>query len=270
MDRVETLLQQLQLQFFEKATAKKLLLTVQLLQHELLYLVAAEPATAKDVVVVSMPLNVEPVVSTIEPAKQPDLIKQPDFVKQPEQVKQPDSMAANSAKVFEVLQVNEAEVEAELEEIKKNATSIQQITTHNKPVLLFDFEEDEIPTLPQQNSFQATLPERTEVNQAVSANAISVNDILKAPTVELSDKLTEAAVKDLKKAIGINDRFLYINELFRGDEVMYERSIKTINSFSIFPEAEYWIRRELKTKLGWVDAEPTVKQFDQLVKRRFS
>ena len=86
----------------------------------------------------------------------------------------------------------------------------------------------------------------------------------------MSDKLTEAAVKDLKKAIGINDRFLYINELFRGDEVMYERSIKTINSFSIFPEAEYWIRRELKTKLGWVDAEPTVKQFDQLVKRRFS
>ena len=60
MDRVETLLQQLQLQFFEKATAKKLLLTVKLLQHELLYLVAAEPATAKDAIVVSMPLNVEP------------------------------------------------------------------------------------------------------------------------------------------------------------------------------------------------------------------
>ena len=258
MDRVETLLQQLQLQFSEKATAKKLLLTVKLLQHELLYLVAAEPAIAKDVVIVSMPLNVEPVVQTSEPVKQPDFTKQPD------------NMAANSAKVFEVLQVNEADVEAELEEIKKNATSIQQITTHNKPVLLFDFEEDEIPTLPQQNSFKAALPEKKEVNQAVGTNAISVNDILKAPSIELSDKLTEAAVKDLKKAIGINDRFLYINELFRGDEVMYERSIKTINSFSIFPEAEYWIRRELKTKLGWVDAESTVKQFDQLVKRRFS
>ena len=264
MDRVETLLQQLQLQFSEKATAKKLLLTTKLLQHELLYLVAAEPAAAKDVVVVSMPLNVEPVVQTIEP------VKQPDFTKQPDQVKQPDNIAPNSAKVIEVLQVNEADVEAELEEIKKNATSIQQITTHNKPVLLFDFEEDEIPTLPQQNSSQAALPEKKEVNQAVGTNAISFNDILKAPSVELSDKLTEAAVKDLKKAIGINDRFLYINELFRGDEVMYERSIKTINSFSIFPEAEYWIRRELKTKLGWVDAESTVKQFDQLVKRRFS
>jgi hypothetical protein len=88
--------------------------------------------------------------------------------------------------------------------------------------------------------------------------------------LEISEKLTGMPVKDLRKAIGINDRFLYINDLFRGDEVMYERSIKTINSFSIWHEAEYWVRRELKTKLGWVDDNETVKQFDQLVKRRFS
>ena len=88
--------------------------------------------------------------------------------------------------------------------------------------------------------------------------------------MEISEKLTGLPVKDLKKAIGINDRFLYINDLFRGDEAMYERSIKTINGFSIWPEAEYWIRRELKTKLGWTDDNETVKQFDQLVKRRFS
>ena len=77
-------------------------------------------------------------------------------------------------------------------------------------------------------------------------------------------------MKDLKKAIGVNDRFLYINELFRGDEAMYVLSIKTINGFSIYPEAEYWIRRELKTKLGWKDSDDTVRQFDQLVKRRFA
>ena len=76
--------------------------------------------------------------------------------------------------------------------------------------------------------------------------------------------------EDLKKAIGINDRFFFINELFKGDEVMYERSIKTINGFSIYPEAEYWIRRELKLKLGWNERLDAVKQFDQLVKRRFS
>ena len=51
---------------------------------------------------------------------------------------------------------------------------------------------------------------------------------------------------------------------------MYERSLKTINSYSFLPEAEFWIQRELKLKLGWPEDSDTVKLFDQLVKRRFS
>ena len=98
----------------------------------------------------------------------------------------------------------------------------------------------------------------------------SLNDRLKESKIELSQSLTSSPIKDLKKAIGVNDRFLFINELFRGDEAMYERSIKTIQNFSIYAEAEFWIRRELKVKIGWLDTDPVVKQFDQLVKRRFS
>jgi hypothetical protein len=51
---------------------------------------------------------------------------------------------------------------------------------------------------------------------------------------------------------------------------MYERSIKTINGFNIYAEAEYWIIRELKVKLGWPNEHKTAQHFDQLVKRRFS
>jgi hypothetical protein len=51
---------------------------------------------------------------------------------------------------------------------------------------------------------------------------------------------------------------------------MYERSIKTIDGFSIYPEAQFWIQRELKLKIGWNEDSVTVKHFDQLVKRRFS
>ena len=77
------------------------------------------------------------------------------------------------------------------------------------------------------------------------------------------------SIKELKKAIGVNDRFVFINELFQGDEVMYERSLKTIDSFKIYPEAEFWIRRELKLKLGWNEKSESVKYFNHLVKRRF-
>ncbi len=72
---------------------------------------------------------------------------------------------------------------------------------------------------------------------------------------------------DLRRAIGINDsRFVFISELFRNDEVMYERSIKTINSFRILPEAQYWIERELKVKLGWDENKKAPATFISLLK----
>ena len=109
------------------------------------------------------------------------------------------------------------------------------------------------------------------LNGAENGEEVSLNDKLKVNSVpELASKLQEEPIRDLRKGIGINDRYQFISELFRGDETMYERSIKTINSFNVYQEANYWIQREMIYKLGWDDNNPTVKHFNQLVKRRFS
>jgi len=121
----------------------------------------------------------------------------------------------------------------------------------------------EIPTLSHQQGVK-------EINEMVSMQRESLNDRLKQEQTEVVEVLKHEPIKDLRKAIGINDRFVFINELFRGDEPMYERSIKTINSFHIYPEAEYWINRELVVKLGWDKESEIVRHFYQLVKRRFS
>jgi hypothetical protein len=238
MQRVDTLIKKLQEQFAENAPASQLLLTVQMLQAELSHVQAnAAPETSAGVSVDITQNNI------------------PAAVKQQEQ------------KIVEVLQVDEAAVEAELEEIRRNAEAIKKMNTQNKPPIIFEEEpEDIIPTLA--HHLPAAKQLQKEINETIAGGA-SLNDKLKQSKIDLGDSLTEAPIRDLKKAIGINDRFLYINELFRGDENMYERSIKTINSFSILPEAEYWIQRELKIKIGWNDSNETVKQFDQLVKRRF-
>jgi hypothetical protein len=117
-----------------------------------------------------------------------------------------------------------------------------------------------------------TLSQRTrEVNDVIGNNGTSsLNDKLKSEVVDLKSTLNDAPVRDLKKAIGLNDRYVFINQLFRGDEVMYERSLKTINGFRILPEAEYWMERELKVKLGWDENREATRHFYQLVKRRFS
>ena len=109
-----------------------------------------------------------------------------------------------------------------------------------------------------------------EINELLMNDIPEMNEHLKEYNVEVATILDDTPVRDLKKAISINDRYLFINHLFRGDENMYERSIKTINGFNIFAEAQYWIKRELKVKMSWSDDNPTVQLFDQLVKRRFA
>jgi hypothetical protein len=51
---------------------------------------------------------------------------------------------------------------------------------------------------------------------------------------------------------------------------MEERSLKPINGFKLLAEAEYWIDREWKVKLGWEDNKGTTRHFYQLIKRRFA
>ncbi len=249
MERVETLLKKLQDQFAQNASADQMLLTVQMLQAELLHL--QQHHALEDAPVVVTVSNMSPVLKE-SPAIETGPV--------PEE------------KIVEILQVDEAEIEAELEEIKRNAETIKQISVQNKPHIIFEPEED-IPTLIHQQEFKPQ-PEKEamskEINDAVSNNHASINEKLKQSKIDLGDTLTEVPIRDLRKAIGVNDRFLFINELFRGDEVAYERSIKTINSFTIFAEAEYWIQRELKVKNGWDSSNEMVAQFFQLVKRRFS
>ncbi len=179
-------------------------------------------------------------------------------------------------KIVEVLQVDESEVEAELEEIRQKAEFAKKVEAQqhqHKPVLLFD-EEPEVPTLIHQPNYvepKKPEPGSKEVNELANGKQLSLNDQLGEQKTEVGHRFTEGtSIKDLKKAIGINDRFVFINELFRGDEAMYERSIKTINNFSIYPEAQYWMERELKIKLGWDIDRPAAQEFYALVKRRFS
>ena len=242
MDRVSTLLKKLQKQFDENSPAEAMLQTTQILQAELL-----KNANKGDSISTTTRISV--------------LMPQVIF---DQKITFSDENATNEEKVIKVLQVDEKEIEAELEEIKKNAEMANSRRSMNRPTFMYDPED--LPTLAHQDQ-----PEKKISPDDLSFEyPESLNDQLKETKIELSQSLTSTPIKDLKKGIGVNDRFLFINELFRGDEAMYERSIKTIQSFSIYAEAEFWIRRELKVKIGWRDNHPVVKQFDQLVKRRFA
>lgn len=248
MEKVVTLIQKLTLQQEQNAPVDQMLQTLQMLQVELLSSKTAGSTRSTSNVAIIMPAGYNGVNTESNETPIHEILGE------------------SEEKIIEVLQVDEKEIEEELEQIRKNAVVKNQMGVNAKPSLLFDPMED-VPTLTHQVPAASLQP---EINDMVTDKKESLNETLNENRSEISHTLTEEPVKDLRKAIGVNDRFLYINELFRGDDAMYERSIKTINNFSILAEAEYWIRRELKVKIGWSDSDPVVKQFDQLVRRRFT
>lgn len=241
MERVSTLLKKLQQQLNDHSSAQSMLHTVHILHAELMSQLDKKTVTANERVAIIMP----PFSSSLPVHTIDEII--------PEE------------KIVEVLQVDEKEIEEELQQIKKHSEAMNAAGSHGRPFLYDPIEE--VPTLAHQDPPQEKLAPLSHQDFEYPE---SLNDRLKEIKIELSQTLTSTPIKDLRKAIGINDRFLFINELFRGDEAMYERSIKTIQNFSILPEAEFWIKRELKIKIGWMDSHPVVKQFDQLIRRRFS
>ena len=237
MERIEALINKLKDQFEKQADPALLLGTVQLLQFELTKLKSSVPhglGTAKVAVVLPAAVTNVPIAAEL-----------------------PREYEKYAPKPAEKQTDKEVKTTKETVLVEKGFVSMVQ--KNGQLDMVFD-PITEIPTL----SHQAR-----EVNDTAGLSE-SLNDKLKQAKTELMEILKETPVRDLRKAIGINDRFLFINELFRGDENMYERSIKTINNFNIYAEAEYWISRELKVKLGWDGSSTTVQHFDQLVKRRFS
>ena len=240
MHRVSTLLKKLQKQLDENSSAREMLQTVQILQAELIKKIEIKQDAINEKISILMPVSFNVV----------------EFEK--------TNADTGEEKILQVLQIDEKDIEEELAQIKKNAEAVNANVSHGRPGFLFDPLE-EVPTLAHQD--QVDKKTSGELNFEYPE---SLNDRLKESKIELSQSLTSVPIKDLRKAIGVNDRFLFINELFRGDEAMYERSIKTIQNFTIYAEAEFWIKRELKVKIGWLDSHPVVKQFDQLIKRRFA
>ena len=248
MQRVSTLLKRIQQQLDNESSIESIMQTVQLLQAELIQHIPEIPRVSDKVAVVM------PRMITILNAGNNG-------------VSVPGENSNEEEKVLETLKVDEKEIEEELEQMKRNEDLMKARKATGRPQFLFDPMED-VPTLAHQNP--VSKDEKIDTDISGFDYPQSLNDKLKEVKIELSQSLTSTPIKDLKKAIGVNDRFLFINELFRGDEAMYERSIKTIQNFSIYAEAEFWIRRELKVKIGWVDSDPVVKQFDQLVRRKFA
>lgn len=273
MERVQVLIDRLTEQKKAGDTAAQLLLTVQLLQQELVLQQQQTTNVSSKKVSVIMPapaINFLREDETPQPAAAIKPIeKTPVIVPPAEPPKPAADMPKETVAPVQSYTLRRPSI---TELLQERGEQKEPAPVESKPVapapVHFDMLE-ETPTL-LQHTPQEEKKIHKEINQIIHGQQRSLNDQLKEQRPEVAHLLQETPVKDLRRAIGINDKFVFLAELFNGDEATYERSIKTINNFHVLQEAEYWMNRELKLRLGWNDTAETVQHFYQLVRRRFS
>lgn len=92
----------------------------------------------------------------------------------------------------------------------------------------------------------------------------SLNDLLTA-TNKLDQRFASSPISKLEAAIGLNDRFQYIRELFSNDADLFRDTIGKLDRMHTLEEAV----EHLDSKFNW-EKDDTSLQFLHLVKRRFS
>lgn len=111
----------------------------------------------------------------------------------------------------------------------------------------------------------------TTINDAATTR---LGDVLGGKVTVLGDKLAAEEqpttpfnrISDLRKAIGINDKFLMVRDLFEGDSDRYEATIETLNEFEDLDECMIYIVENF----AWNPDSEGAKLLISLLERKLS
>jgi len=85
-----------------------------------------------------------------------------------------------------------------------------------------------------------------------------------------TDQLAIKPISDIKLAITLNDKLLYVKDLFNGYNLAYSEAIEILNRFSTFDEAARFLKTNYVTKNNWDGKPATTEKFYALLKRRYA
>lgn len=80
-----------------------------------------------------------------------------------------------------------------------------------------------------------------------------------------SDKLT-----DIKAGISLNDKLLFIKDLFNGYSLAYSEAVELLNRFTSYAEADAFLQTNYAIKNKWADKPHTVEKLYDVLRRRYN
>lgn len=168
------------------------------------------------------------------------------------------------------------------ENLVRNVEDLEEDEIGPEPFLVHKEEEQpEIPKIvaepvreevpPVIETVSKVTVETTKVEVEVeTAYKPTLNDILAGKNT--GTRLNETSgnnITDLKAAINLNDKLLYIKDLFNGYNLAYAEAIDIANKMPNFDAADNFFQKNYAVKNNWADKQATVDKFYLLLNRRF-
>lgn len=228
-----------------------------------------------------MPADLQPVTAAIPEQKaEPTVVAAEPSAPLPAAVPAEKPVAQQPAEKAELAdptpdQTEEPEPEVTVageQKVAAEAEVIQEVLHNNISAISF---EPPAPKLPHTAIIEDVLSEEDALTNT------PVEDIL-LPEIEETPLQAEAKPnpvqtatgpalkKDIRGAIGINDKYLFLNELFGNNKTDYEEALDQIRVLDSYEQAYNWLHAQPADKNGWEESDDTVQAFLTLVSQYFA
>lgn len=142
---------------------------------------------------------------------------------------------------------------------------VNEVIEEAKPIVI---EETEVSSamLEEEVTTEPTRPLTiNELIQQQKKAGVNMTQQFQTSAATSSDKIL-----DLKSAISLNDKLLFIKDLFNGYSLAYSEAIELLNRFDNYAEADAFLQSNYALKNGWSDKSQTVDKFYSLIRKKFN
>ena len=172
------------------------------------------------------------------------------------------SLIESTRLLYEKLVILQYLAEKKISDAEDNSENKEQIDGKNQIDLLDAIGE-------QETQSEIKNVNKNEKEAQITLENPSVNELHYNSQTSLADHFGQQPIKDLTKEIGINEKFLLIENLFEGNTQVYSSAIDKLNNFSNKKEALIYFKQELAKNLNWNLKNNQVKRFIKLIERRY-
>ena len=143
---------------------------------------------------------------------------------------------------------------------KHSSSEIAEEEEKNQINLLDAIDQEEEKNEPEIGELQFEIP---------IAEKPSINDVFSNTQSSLADKLGKKPIDNLISSIGINEKFLFTDNLFNGSAEDFNEQVTLLNEKEDLSTAMVYINEILIHKYNWKTSSKHYKKFLDLIERRY-